>query len=79
LAGLVDVVVGGVGGRALQLPLKYQVLYPEPVCFGARPHHPLAARAQIAWSARALWRWIVWPTGTPIRSSLDNALVDYGV
>lgn len=48
LAGQVDVVVGRVGGRALQLPLNYQVLYTEPVCFVARPHHPLAARAQIA-------------------------------
>lgn len=25
------------------------------------------------------WRWIVWPTGTPIRLSIDNALVDNGV
>ncbi|EAB8825907.1 LysR family transcriptional regulator [Salmonella enterica subsp. enterica serovar Infantis] len=59
LAGQVDVVVGRVGGRALQLPL--------------------AARAQIAWSDLAHWRWIVWPTGTPIRISIDNALVDNGV
>ncbi|TQS60279.1 LysR family transcriptional regulator, partial [Salmonella enterica subsp. enterica serovar Typhimurium] len=79
LAGQVDVVVGRVGGRALQLPLNYQVLYTEPVCFVARPHHPLAARAQIAWSDLAHWRWIVWPTGTPIRISIDNALVDNGV
>ncbi|MBJ5965591.1 LysR family transcriptional regulator, partial [Salmonella enterica subsp. enterica serovar Derby] len=27
----------------------------------------------------ANWRWIVWPTGTPIRISIDNALVDNGV
>lgn len=79
LVGQVDVVVGRVGGRALQLPLNYQVLYTEPVCFVARPHHPLAARAQIAWSDLAHSRWIVWPTGTPIRISIDNALVDNGV
>ncbi|EAP0570104.1 transcriptional regulator protein LysR, partial [Salmonella enterica subsp. enterica serovar Alachua str. R6-377] len=32
-----------------------------------------------AWSDLAHWRWIVWPTGTPIRISIDNALVDNGV
>jgi DNA-binding transcriptional LysR family regulator len=36
LAGVVDVVVGRVGGRALELPLSYRVLYTEPVCFVAR-------------------------------------------
>lgn len=56
LVGQVDVVVGRVGGRALQLPLNYQVLYTKPVCFVARPHHPLVARAQIAWSDLAHWR-----------------------
>lgn len=39
LAGVVDVVVGRVGGRALELPLSYRVLYTEPVCFVARPDH----------------------------------------
>lgn len=79
LAGSLDVVVGRVGGRALQLPLNYQVLYTEPVCFVARPHHPLASHATLSWNDLAHWRWIVWPTGTPIRISIDNALVDNGV
>ena len=79
LAGSVDVVVGRVGGRALQLPLNYQVLYTEPVCFVARPDHPLANSPLLTWNDLADWRWIVWPTGTPIRISIDNALVDNGV
>ncbi|BDY53505.1 LysR substrate-binding domain-containing protein [Escherichia coli] len=79
LAGSVDVVVGRIGGRALQLPLNYQVLYTEPVCFVARPEHPLAKYATLSWNDLANWRWIVWPTGTPIRISIDNALVDHGV
>lgn len=79
LAGSVDVVVGRVGGRALQLPLNYQVLYTEPVCFVARPDHPLAKYPLLTWNDLANWRWIVWPTGTPIRISIDNALVDNGV
>ena len=79
LAGSVDVVVGRVGGRALQLPLNYQVLYTEPVCFVARPDHPLAKYPLLTWHDLANWRWIVWPTGTPIRISIDNALVDNGV
>lgn len=79
LSGVVDVVVGRVGGRALELPLNYRVLYTEPVCFVARPDHPLASRASLSWADLAAWRWIVWPTGTPIRQSIDNALVDNGV
>ena len=79
LSGVVDVVVGRVGGRALELPLNYRVLYTEPVCFVARPDHPLASRAHLSWADLAAWRWIVWPTGTPIRQSIDNALVDNGV
>ncbi len=79
LSGVVDVVVGRVGGRALELPLNYRVLYTEPVCFVARPDHPLASRAHLSWSDLAARRWIVWPTGTPIRQSIDNALVDNGV
>lgn len=76
LAGTIDVVVGRVGGRALGLPLNYQVLYTEPVCFVARLDHPLAKKATVTWEDLTHWRWIVWPTGTPIRQSIDNALVD---
>ncbi|HEJ0413606.1 TPA: LysR family transcriptional regulator [Klebsiella aerogenes] len=79
LSGVVDVVVGRVGGRALELPLNYRVLYTEPVCFVARPDHPLASRSHLNWADLAAWRWIVWPAGTPIRQSIDNALVDNGV
>lgn len=70
LAGSVDVVVGRIGGRALQLPLNYRVLYTEPVCFVARPEHPLAKYATLSWNDLANWRWIVWPTGTPSASAL---------
>ena len=79
LSGVVDVVVGRVGGRALELPLNYRVLYTEPVCFVARPDHPLASMPRLSWADLAAWHWIVWPTGTPIRQSIDNALVDNGV
>ncbi|EOM9326658.1 LysR substrate-binding domain-containing protein, partial [Escherichia coli] len=41
--------------------------------------HPLAKYATLSWNDLANWRWIVWPTGTPIRISIDNALVDHGV
>ncbi|WP_025119686.1 MULTISPECIES: LysR family transcriptional regulator [unclassified Serratia (in: enterobacteria)] len=79
LAGKIDVVVGRIGGHALQLPLNYRVLYTEPVCFVARTQHPLASRSSIAWEELMAYRWIVWPSGTPIRVSIDNALVEQGV
>ncbi|OHY69291.1 transcriptional regulator [Pluralibacter gergoviae] len=78
-SGVVDVVIGRIGGRALELPLNYQVLYTEPVCFVARTDHPLAVYNRLSWKDLEPWRWIVWPTGTPIRQSIDNALVDNGV
>ncbi|AFJ46466.1 LysR substrate-binding domain-containing protein [Shimwellia blattae] len=79
LAGNLDVVVGRVGGKALNLPLNYRVLYTEPVCFVARTDHPLARQSGISWDALASWRWIVWPASTPIRISIDSALVDNGI
>lgn len=79
LTGNLDVVVGRVGGKALSLPLNYRVLYTEPVCFVARNDHPLARQPRITWDALAPWRWIVWPASTPIRISIDSALVDNGV
>ncbi|GKX55615.1 LysR family transcriptional regulator [Leminorella grimontii] len=79
IAGKVDVVVGRVGSKALQLPLHYRVLYTEPVCFVGACNHPLAQKARINWQDLLEYRWIVWPTGTPIRVSIDNALVDQGI
>ncbi|WP_235604926.1 LysR substrate-binding domain-containing protein, partial [Salmonella enterica] len=74
-AGRVDVVEGRIAGGALHLRLNYRVLYAEPVCFVARPHHPLAARAQIAWSGLAHWRWRGRPIGAPIRNRIVDSLV----
>ncbi|CDG90028.1 LysR family transcriptional regulator [Xenorhabdus bovienii] len=79
ISGKIDVVVGRVGGKALQLPLNYQTLYTEPVCFVGRCNHPLANRESINWQDLLEYNWIVWPTGTPIRTSIDNAIVDQGV
>jgi len=75
----IDAVIGRVGGSALQLPLNYHVLYTEPICFVARPEHPLAGLREIDWQQLSDYHWIVWPTGTPIRTSIDNALVDLGM
>ncbi|MBW7983147.1 LysR family transcriptional regulator [Enterobacillus tribolii] len=79
LSAKLDVVVGRVGGRALELPLNYRVLYTEPVCFVSNREHPLACKKSITWQDLLDYRWIVWPTGTPIRVSIDNALVEHGV
>ncbi|MFQ9621421.1 MAG: LysR substrate-binding domain-containing protein [Enterobacteriaceae bacterium] len=78
LAGSVDVVVGRVGGRALELPLSYRVLYTEPVCFVARPDHPLAEKSRLSWAdlSVALDRLAHRHANC---LSIDNALVDNGV
>lgn len=74
-----DVVVGRIGGRALQLPLNYRVLYTEPVCFIAGCHHPLASKTRLHWDELTQFSWVVWPTGTPIRVSINDALVAKGM
>ncbi|MFV9474497.1 LysR family transcriptional regulator [Advenella sp. RU8] len=79
VSGHIDAVIGRVGGNALRLPLNYKVLYTEPICFVVRPGHPLAGQNNLDWVQLAGYYWIVWPTGTPIRSSIDHALVDLGM
>lgn len=75
LLGQIDVVIGRIGSSALALPLNYKVLYSEPIRFVTRREHPLALQESVSWEDLEQWRWVVWPTGTPIRTSIDNTLI----
>lgn len=75
LLGQVDVVIGRIGSNALALPLNYKVLYSEPIRFVTRRGHPLSEKTSLSWQDLEPWRWVVWPTGTPIRVSIDNTLI----
>jgi DNA-binding transcriptional LysR family regulator len=35
---------------------QHRVLYTEPVCFVARPDHPLASMPRLSWADLAVWR-----------------------
>jgi DNA-binding transcriptional LysR family regulator len=76
--GDLDLVVGR-SSRNLPVPeIRSETLYVEPIHFVTRPRHPLFARTSIAWDDLFAYRWLVWPKGTPIRDSLDDALAAAG-
>jgi len=54
--------------------IRSEVLYVEPIDLVARPDHPLFALPALTWEDVQRYRWIVWPSGTPIRRALEDAL-----
>jgi len=75
----VDVAVGRLGGIEALPGLHYELLYNEPLVLVSRPGHPLAHLSVISWEQALDYRWIVWPTGTPIRASLEMELSQRGL
>jgi DNA-binding transcriptional LysR family regulator len=76
--GDLDVVVGRSSRNLPVLEIKAETLYVEPIHFVARPRHPLFAKSSVNWDDLFAYRWLVWPKGTPIRDSLDDALASVG-
>ncbi len=78
LGGL-DLVVGRLDNYIPDGEMRSELLYRDPIRIVARPNHPLTRQDTIAWQDLESYEWIIWPTGTPIRSRLDNALSAAGV
>lgn len=76
--GDLDVVVGRSSRNLPDLQIRSETLYVEPVHFVARPRHPLFAQPSVDWNDLFAYRWLIWPKGTPIRDSLDDALAAVG-
>jgi DNA-binding transcriptional LysR family regulator len=76
--GDLDVVVGRSSRNLPVTEIRSETLYVEPIHFVARPRHPLFGKQTLDWDDLFAYRWLVWPKGTPIRDSFDDALASAG-
>ncbi len=77
--GALDIVVGRSAPEHQDPALRHETLYMEPLHMVARPRHPLLARPTLTWADLMAYRWLLWPRGTPIRTSLEAALESAGL
>ncbi len=76
--GDLDLVVGRSSRNLPVIEIRSETLYVEPIHFVARPRHPLFGERTLDWDDLFAYRWLVWPKGTPIRDSFDDALAAAG-
>jgi DNA-binding transcriptional LysR family regulator len=76
--GELDIVVGRAADVLPDPQLRSETLYRDPINFVSGIAHPLAGRASVDWHDLLDYRWIVWPTGTPVRTALEAALAMTG-
>lgn len=74
--GELDIVIGRTMANGFDgSQINSEILYVEPIVLIARPDHPLFEREEgVDWNELEKYRWLVWPTGTPIRKALEAAL-----
>lgn len=77
-SGKLDIVVGRMDNYQPHSTLFSEVLYRESLNIVASTDHPLAGKTNLKWDELYDYDWIVWPTGTPIRSKLDIAVTAAG-
>lgn len=77
--GDLDIVVGRAAHDHLEPGLRHETLYMEPLHMVARPRHPLAGRGEVRWQDLLRYRWLLWPRGTPVRQTLEQALAAAGL
>ncbi len=77
--GDLDIVIGRTASiEADAGNIRSEVLYVEPVDLVARPDHPLFDLPRVGWEDVERYRWIVWPSQTPVRKALEAALAKAG-
>lgn len=76
--GKLDLLVGRLDNYIPDNDMKSQLLYRDPIRIVARQGHPLASKSHLDWQDLEDYEWVIWPSGTPIRSRLDNALTAAG-
>lgn len=76
--GKLDLVVGRMDNYQPRSTLFSEMLYKESLSIVARIDHPLAGKPALSWADLYNYDWIVWPSGTPIRSKLDISLTTAG-
>lgn len=77
--GDLDIVLGRTATNvAMESSIRAEDLYVEPIDLVARPDHPLFELPELHWHDVKQYRWIVWPSQTPIRNALEAALANAG-
>lgn len=77
--GDLDIVIGRTASiEADAANIRSEVLYVEPVDLVAGPDHPLFDLPEVGWEDVERYRWIVWPSQTPVRKALEAALAKAG-
>lgn len=76
--GELDLIIGRLDNYTPQNGMRSELLYQDPIRIVARTQHPLAGKKSLNWEDLEGYEWIVWPSGTPIKSRLDNALTASG-
>lgn len=75
--GDLDIVLGRTATDvAMESSICAEELYVEPIDLVARPDHPLFKLPELHWYDVKQYRWIVWPSRTPIRNALEAALAN---
>lgn len=76
--GALDLIIGRLDNYSPEGQMRSELLYRDPIRIVARNGHPLTHQQALGWEDLEGYEWIVWPSGTPIRSRLDNALTASG-
>jgi len=75
--GDLDIVMGRTAsGITVESSIHSEELYVEPIDLVARPDHPLFDLPELHWHDVTKYRWIVWPSQTPVRNALEAALAN---
>lgn len=73
--GDLDIVMGRTAYElAPESNIQSELLYIEPIDMIARLDHPLFKLPKLGWEDVTQYRWIVWPSQTPVRNALETAL-----
>lgn len=73
--GDLDIVMGLTATNVpMESSIHSEVVYVEPIDLVARPGHPLFELPELHWRDVKKYRWIVWPSETPVRKALESAL-----
>lgn len=76
--GRLDIVVGRAGTATHDPTIRQERLYMEPLHLVVRQQHPLLQKKVLEWPDLMAYRWLLWPKGTPVRDSLDEAVSNAG-
>lgn len=79
LRGDLDVVLGRLPDQLADEHLDVQVLAAEQMSIVVRPGHPLAKKRRLGLAHLLDCTWVLHPLGSPMRSRVDQALVDAGL